>query len=163
MPLVQLGWLFTIGVLAHNAEEALLLPAWSRQAGKWHRPVSDHQFWFAVSVFSAALVILMAAASFSPARSVPAYLITSSAFAVLLNVPAPHLVASIAMRKYMPGTATAVLLNLPLGGAFLHRALTDGYVAPRSFAWCGPLTALFLLASIPVLFALGRRLWPSAA
>lgn len=162
MSLVQLGWLFTIGVLAHNAEEALLLPSWSRQAGRWHRPVSDNQFRFSVSVLSAALLILMSAASFSMPRSVAAYLITGCAFTVLLNVAAPHLVASIAMGKYMPGTATAVLLNLPLGGVFLYRALADGYVDPRSFVWSGPLTALSIVASIPALFALGRRLWPSA-
>ncbi len=161
MSLVQLGWLFTIGVLAHNAEEALLLPSWSRLAGRWHRPVTDSQFRFAVSVLSAALLILMSVASFSVPRSVPAYLVTGYVFAVLLNVLAPHLVVSIGMGKYMPGTATAVLLNLPLGGIFLYRALSDGYVEPRSFAWSGPLVALSGLASIPVLFALGRRLWPS--
>jgi hypothetical protein len=105
----------------------------------------------------------MVAASMSSSESVAAYLLTGYVFTMVLNVFAPHVVATIAMRKYMPGTATAVLLNLPLGCWFLSRALENGYVRPRVFAWVGPLTAICLLASIPLLFALGRRLWPRTA
>jgi len=84
--------------------------------------VSDTQFRFAVSVLSAALLILMSAASFSMPRSVPAYLITGYVFAMLLNVLAPHLVASIAMGKYMPGTATAVLNSICLSEGYFSTA-----------------------------------------
>jgi hypothetical protein len=34
--------------------------------------------------------------------------------AVLANVLIPHLALTVALRSYMPGTATAVALNLPV-------------------------------------------------
>ncbi len=78
---------------------------------------------------------------------------------MIANVFAPHIFASLALRSYMPGTATAVLLNLPLGCLFLYRALSEGFLEPRTFVWVAPLTATGMLASIPILFALGRWLF----
>lgn len=160
MTLLALGWLFTLGVLAHNTEEAILLPEWAAHAGRWHATVGFTEFLVAVVVLSLLLVALATAASWSEARSVAAYLFTGYVFTMVVNVVVPHLAASLALRRYMPGTATAVLFNLPLGGLFLYRALSEGYVQPSAFAWVGPLTALAIAASIPVLFALGRWLWP---
>ena len=90
-----LGWLFALGVLAHNAEEALLLP---------------------------------------------------------------HVLATLALRTYVPGTATALAFNLPLGGWLLWRAITEKFVQPSVFAWSGPLTVIAIVVSIPLLFAAGRYL-----
>jgi hypothetical protein len=158
MSLVAILWLFTAGVLVHNTEEALYLPAWSARAGSWHVCVSAGAFRFAVAVLSAALVCIAAAASLSGPRSVAAYLFAGYVLAMLLNVLAPHVIATVAMRTYMPGTATAVLLNLPLGCLFLGRALSENSIELKVFAWSAPLTALVIAASIPVLFAVGRRL-----
>jgi hypothetical protein len=60
--------------------------------------------------------------------SLGAYLVTGYALAMLLNVLFPHVVASLALRRYMPGTATAVLLNLPVTIGLLLRAFREGYV-----------------------------------
>ncbi|MDD1622482.1 MAG: HXXEE domain-containing protein [Methylococcaceae bacterium] len=158
MSLVTLGWLFTLGVLAHNTEEALFLPEWSAGAGRWHVAVGKVEFRFAVLMLSLLLVAAAVAASFSGATSVAAYIFAGYVLAMVANVLAPHVLATLALRRYMPGTASAVLFNLPLGGMFLYRALSEGYVQPMTFAWAGPLTALAILASIPVLFALGRWL-----
>ena len=38
MTFVQFGWLFAIVTAAHNLEEAIWLPNWSRTAGRWHHP-----------------------------------------------------------------------------------------------------------------------------
>lgn len=157
MSLTVLGWLFTLGVLAHNTEEALFLPAWSASAGRWHAKVGTNEFRFAVVVLSLLLVVLAAAASTTGPASIAAYLFTGYVFTMVANVVAPHLFASLALRKYMPGTATALLLNLPLGGLFLSRALAEGYVEWGTFTWVAPITALAIVASIPVLFAIGRR------
>ena len=78
--------------------------------------------------------------------------------AMVLNVLMPHVLATVVMRKYMPGTATALLLNLPLGALYLVQALSEQRIQLGVFAWSGPLIALFIVASIPALFALGRRL-----
>lgn len=163
MSIVVLGWLVTAGVLAHNLEEALFLPQWSTRAGRWHATVGRREFLFAVVVLSAALVALAGLAVVAPPRGAVAYLLSGYVLAMVLNVLVPHTLGTITMRSYVPGTATAVLLNLPLGIAFLYTALTGGYVDPLVFAWTGPLTAVVMVAAIPLLFAVGRRLWPDPA
>ena len=158
MRISVLGWLFALGVLAHNAEEALLLPKWSASAGGWHPLVGAVEFQFAVAILSLIVVLCAWAASTGGARSLGAYLLTGYALAMLLNVFFPHVLASLVLRTYVPGTATALAFNLPLGGWLLWRAITEKFVQPSVFAWSGPLTVVALIASVPVLFATGRYL-----
>lgn len=167
MSIVAVGWLFTLGVLAHNTEEALYLPAWEAQhlppawiarARRWNNAAGAKEFRFAVVVLSAALIIITTVTSVTGAGSPAAYLLAGYALAMIINSLVPHTVATIALRRYMPGTATAVLLNLPLGCLFLVRALSENYIQPRFFAWSGPLVALSMLVSLPILFAVGKRL-----
>jgi len=160
MSLTSIGWIFTLGVLVHNTEEGLYLPAWSASAGKWHAPVGPMEFRFAVSVLSGLLIVIATAASFSQAGSIAAYLMSGYVLAMVLNVLIPHVLASVIMRKYMPGTATAVLLNLPFGLLYLRQALSEHSIELQVFYWVGPLVVLSILASIPVLFAVGRKLHP---
>lgn len=47
---------------------------------------------------------------------------------LLLNALVPHLLLSVWMRRYTPGVATALLLNVPFGIYLLHRALDAGAV-----------------------------------
>ena len=159
MSLTQLGWLFTVGVLIHNTEEAMWLPAWSVHAGRWHTPVAPRVFRFAVIVLSALLVIFMVSSSLTAAGSVSAYLMAGYVLAMVLNVFIPHVLGSVFLRRYMPGTATALVLNLPLGIVYLSRALSEGRIELPTFYWAGPAVALGIAASIPVLFVLGRPLY----
>jgi hypothetical protein len=152
-----LGWLFAFGVVVHNAEEALLLPSWSERAGRWHPRVASKEFRFAVAVLSVVVLLAAALASIGGPRSFGAYFVAGCALAMALNVVIPHLAATIALRTYAPGTATALLLNLPLGGWLVYRSLLEGYVEPTLFAVTGPLTVLSIVASIPLLFAAGRK------
>jgi hypothetical protein len=153
-----LGWLFALGVLAHNAEEALFLPQWSASAGRWHPLVAAAEFQFAVAVLSLAVIFCAWAASTGGARSLGAYLLTGYALAMVINVFVPHVLASLALRTYAPGTATALAFNLPLGGWLLWRAITEKFVQPSVFAWSGPLTAIVIATSIPLLFGTARYL-----
>jgi hypothetical protein len=162
MTLTFLGWLFTIGVVVHNTEEAYYLPAWSESAGKWHAPVGAPEFRFAVTVLSVFLVAIAAGASLSPPGSIGVYLMTGYVLAMVLNVLMPHVIASVVMHKYMPGTATALLFNFPLGVLYLRQAFAENNVDLQVFYWAGPVVVLSILASIPVLFAVGRRLPPPA-
>ena len=82
---------------------------------------------------------------------------------MVLNVLLPHVLATIFMGNYMPGTATAVLLNLPLALFYLWQALSEHNVELHVLYWAGPLVVLAILASIPALFALGRRLHSAPA
>jgi hypothetical protein len=49
------------------------------------------------------------------------------------------------------------LFNLPLGCLFLKRALSENYIEFKIFAWSGLAVALTVAASIPLLFAVGRK------
>lgn len=158
MSITSLGWLFSLGVLAHNVEEAVLLPQWSLRAGRWHRPVSAFSFRFAVSVLTVAVFLCAAAASAGGAQSTGAHLLTGYALAMVLNVFFPHVLASLMLRTYAPGTATALLFNFPFGGCLLWRAIHEGFVQPATFVWSGPLTVAAIAGSSPVLFAAGRSL-----
>ena len=163
MSLAAIGWLFTLGVLAHNAEEALHLPAWSIHVGKWYAPVCARAFRFAAIVLSVLFVLITATASFSQAGSVAAYLMAGYVLAMVLNVLMPHVLVTVLTRKYMPGTATAILLNLPLGLLYLQKVLSENHIQLHVFYWAGPLVVLSILALLPALLALGRRLHPATA
>ena len=179
-----LVWFFVIGALVHNAEEALYLPAWSRRLAAEHgcglradekrrlpawsrrfgplrRPVPPAPFRFAVAVLSLLLVAAAAAATLQGPLSLGAYLFSGYVFAMVANVFVPHLAATIALRRYMPGTATALALDLPLGVLCLRRALSSGFVRPAAFVVAAAAATLVLAASIPALLALGRRIWRS--
>jgi len=110
---IILAWLFAAVVAIHNLEEAAFLPAWSGQAGRWHRRVGASEFRFAVFVLTVLAGVAALIATVQGRESFGAYVLTGYALAMLLNVAFPHLLATLAMGRYMPGTATALVLNLP--------------------------------------------------
>lgn len=91
-------------------------------------------------------------------ESFGAYLVAGYALAMLLNVLLPHLLATVAMRRYMPGTATAVLLNLPVTIYVLTLGFREGYIEPHTFLIFGPVVVVGIIALILLLFWVGRKL-----
>ncbi|MBD8871958.1 HXXEE domain-containing protein [Rhodanobacter sp. DHB23] len=161
MSLPLLGWLFALGVVAHNAEEAWLLPSWpGRPRFRW-AAVDAGPFRFAAAVLSLAALLAAWLAGVGGAHSVGAYLIAGYAAAMVLNVFLPHLAATVALRAYAPGTATALLFNLPLGGWLVYRSLAEHRVEPSVFAVSGPLTVLGIAVFGASLLWLGQR-WVAA-
>jgi hypothetical protein len=79
---------------------------------------------------------------------------------MLFNVVFPHLAATLVMRRYAPGTATALIGNLPVTLLLLQAALQENYVHLPKMLWSGALIALVVMGMIPALFLLGRRLFP---
>ena len=149
------AWLFAAAVTIHNVEEAIFLPDWSQTAGRWHAPIGAAEFRFAVVVLTLSAYVC---AGLSTAGSViGTYLLCGYALAMLLNVFIPHLAATAVMRRYAPGTATAVCLNLPITVLLIRRAVAEHRIALATFAWAGPLTVIVIVLSIPLLFAIGRR------
>jgi len=78
--------------------------------------------------------------------------------AMLANVLYPHVAISIATRSYMPGTATAVALNLPVLSFLVVSALAERQVSGWSAIAYGTGLPGLLLLSLPALFKLGRSL-----
>ncbi|MEW6670902.1 MAG: HXXEE domain-containing protein [Thermodesulfobacteriota bacterium] len=151
-----LVWLFAIAITVHNLEESIWLPRWSKSAGRWHHPVEPGEFRFAVAALTVFAYAAACLAFVGGRESAGAYLISGYALAMLINVVFPHLVATVALRRYAPGVATALVLNLPVTFFLLRQAIAEKYVRPDTFIWAGPLVVVCILVSIPVLFALGR-------
>lgn len=162
MSLQTLGWCLTFGVLLHNLEEALYLPAWSAHAGRWYRAVDARTFRIAVACFSALLVVLTTfgtrAAASRTTGHVSAYLMAGYSLAMALNAVVPHALLTLVTRRYMPGTATGLLLNLPIGALYIRLTVEHGAIAWPIFLWAGPLIVLGFLVSLPLFFAVARRL-----
>jgi hypothetical protein len=163
MSLSLLGWLFSFGVVVHNMEEAWFLPAWSKRPRFRHTEVSAGSFRFAALALSLAALLAAWLASAGGVCSFGAYFITGYALTMVLNALVPHIAACIVLRSYAPGTATALLFNLPLGGWLVHRALAERYVEPSVFVISAPITILCIIASIPLLLAVGSKLFSPAS
>jgi hypothetical protein len=156
MSFVQYSWLFVFVVATHNLEEAIWLPAWSRTVGRWYRAVGSTEFRFAVIILTLLAVVSAWLATVQGKASFGAYLVSGYALAMLLNVLVPHVAASVVLRSYMPGTATAVLLNLPVAIGLLSRAFREGYIELHAFLVWGPMVVIGIVVSIKLLFRMGR-------
>lgn len=160
MSLPALSAIFVVAVLLHNTEETLWFPRRSAGAGRWHLAVRAPEFSFAVLVLSLLLIAIAVAAMISGPLSVAAHLFFGYAFAMAANALFPHLAATLATRQYMPGTATGLLMVLPLGAAVLHRAVQESWADFSTLAWVAPAVSAGLVAAIPLQFSLGRRVLP---
>jgi hypothetical protein len=77
---------------------------------------------------------------------------------MLANVFVPHVAGTVALRRYVPGTASAVCLNLPVTLLLLANALREGAITPVGLAWAAVVVMVGLLLGIALLFRLGKRL-----
>lgn len=151
--------LFAIAVTIHNLEEAIWLPNWSQNAGRWHKPVDAGTFRFAVTVLTFLAYCTVMAAIVGGKQSIGAYLLAGYALAMCLNVFLPHLAATFLLRKYAPGIVSALLLNLPITILHLKLSVEQEYIRLERFYVVGPVVVVGILLSIPVLFAVGGRLF----
>jgi hypothetical protein len=154
----QLQWLFPIVVVLHNAEEAIWFPDWTKRAGCWHAPVAPGVFRFTVLVLTVLVVSVTGLSAMSGKQTVWTYLTFGCMVTVLINVLIPHVAVSVATRRYMPGLATAVALNLPVLSLLVVLALKEGYVSGWKAVAYSVIVAGLGTLSIPVLFKLGRIL-----
>lgn len=114
-----LFWLFPLALAIHNVEEALWLPAWSKSAGRFHKPVGTFEFVFAAVVLTDLLVVVTILSGSSGKQGLVTYLFFAFNFIVLLNVFFPHLAATAVLKKYCPGLLTGILLIVPITGFLL--------------------------------------------
>ncbi len=154
MKFKTLTWLFAISISIHNFEEAVYLPNWSKSAGYWHHPVEASEFYFAVIILTLFAYVSVFLAVRGGLKNLGAYLVSGYALSMLLNVFFPHLLATIVMWQYAPGTGTGLLLNLPVTTMLIYKALKEGYIEKAKFFVIGPLIVLGILGSIPVLFSI---------
>ncbi|NNF99412.1 MAG: HXXEE domain-containing protein [Desulfobacteraceae bacterium] len=150
-------WLFCIAITLHNLEEAIWLPGWSNVSKRFHRPVDKVEFRFAVAVLTLMAYVIAFFSMTGGKGGIGAYLICGYALAMLLNVVFPHIPATLILRRYAPGTATAMLLNLPVSLMLLHKGIEEGFIEKGIFIYTGPLCVAGILLIIPGLFFIAKR------
>jgi hypothetical protein len=158
MSLNGLVWCFAGGVLFHNLEEAIWFPRWSRSTNDWPQDTGDLEFACAACLLTGSILLLAADVTKSESSGLATYLISAVALAMVLNAIMPHLAFSLRTRTYMPGTATAWLLNVPLGCSLIGREIHLGNIAVKTFMWIGPCVVVAMAILMPVLLLLGRQL-----
>jgi hypothetical protein len=150
-------FLFLLAVTLHSLEEAVWLPDWSQQAGRWHQPVEKIPFRFAVLVLTILAYVFAYLGLMGGKQSFGIYLLSGYVWIMLVNVFFPHLLAAIWLNQYVPGLGTALALNLPVCSAFLFVVLKEDYVSPWPLLITGCIFAGGALTLIPMLFKLGER------
>ncbi len=76
----------------------------------------------------------------------------------LVNVFVPHLAATLWLRRYTPGVASALLVNLPLSWVVLRAAVAEGVVTRRGLVLFGVSAALALGILVAGLLTMGALL-----
>jgi hypothetical protein len=126
-------------VSAHNAEEALTIPAWlpsrlhelETRFGVRPPLTGSNLFYIGVIVATIIPAIWVVIASRSAPRSVGAYSILVLYGVCAANALVPHLLGAIMLGGYVPGVITAVALVIPFAIWLSRRAVIDSYASPR--------------------------------
>jgi len=150
--------LFLLSFTLHNIEEALWLPKWSQYAKKFHPPVSKNEFHFAVLVITVlGYVLTFLILLTGSANNIVKYLYLGFLSMMAFNAVFPHLIATIVLRRYAPGTLTGLLLNLPIGLYILFVKYGDTLEVYKLITGFAVITVVTLV-SLKALFWLGKKL-----
>ena len=156
--ITTLAVLFPLSISLHNLEEALWLPKWSEHASRFQKPVVKNEFHFAVIVITMLAYLATGLLMFFPGQQIFTYLFAGFLGAMIFNAIFPHLVATIALRKYAPGMITGVFLMIPVCIMLLTQMVNSGTINVYEILLATIGVGIPLAVSIPVLFRVGRRL-----
>ena len=152
-------WIFfPLAITLHNLEEAAWLPAWSKHAKKFHKPVEAGEFHFAVLIVTILAYLSTFLAVAFPAAWLWTYIFHGFLGAMILNTFVPHLAATIILKRYSPGLMSGLALLVPVNSSILYHSLNSGLVT-----WPGLLFSIFavsvtLLGLLPIFFKVGKKL-----
>lgn len=148
--------LFLLGFSLHNIEEALWLPAWSEKAKRFHKQVGETEFRFALIVVTA-LGYLFTFQYFIYANSslVSRFIYLGFILMMVLNAVFPHLLATIILRSYAPGTITGLTVNVPIGMYILSNNI-HGYSDVLYTVSAGIILSILIIMMINFLFKIGK-------
>jgi hypothetical protein len=150
--------LFLLGFSLHNIEEALWLPQWSKHARKYHKEVSKNEFAFAVIIVtSIGYLLTFQYFVFSSSYLLSKYVYLGFILMMVANVIFPHLIATMVLKKYAPGTITGILLNAPIGIYILVRGI-NGTEELSFVIIAGVILAIIFLLLINQPFKAGKYL-----
>jgi len=151
-------WLFPIAFTIHNIEEAFWLPAFSKSAGKFHKPVNTFEFVFALIIITLISILITILFYIYGKESLACYLFFAFNFGMLLNVFYPHLFATILLKKYCPGLITGIIFLLPTSVYILIYGYNNRYFTFPIFWIIAIPFVVLVVGSIPILFKVGKIL-----
>jgi hypothetical protein len=150
--------LFLLGFTLHNLEEAVWLPAWSKYASKFHPVVKKDEFRFAViGVTAIGYLLTFFHLTDNQNSALIEYLYYGFILMMCLNALFPHLVATVALKRYSPGLITGLSLNVPLGISLIRQGLLNGIV-PLCLMIAALLLTVIMLILINLLFKIGGKI-----
>ncbi len=119
--------IFLFGFTMHNVEEALWLPKWSKNAKYFHPEVESNVYAFAMMMtIILGIIITLLEIIYGKNNLFFQYMYLGLIGLMVVNAVAPHLIAAIVLKKYAPGLATGILLNLPIGIILIIYKLNAG-------------------------------------
>lgn len=155
MSFQKLQWIFPLAVTLHNSEEALFMPNWVAAHSR-DLPLQPS----ALTILSGLLLLTLAAfvvtylCGQNGRETVWADLLFGYLSAMLVNVFAPQLPATLVFREYTPGIATAIVINLPVMSILMFKAVRDQWVSGVKASAYALLVPLAIGAGILLLFLL---------
>lgn len=150
--------MFLLAFTLHNIEEGIWLPKWSKYAGKYHPEVSNNEFHFALfTITTAGYLLTFLFLVWGQSVEIIKYLYLGFLLMMCLNAIFPHLVATIVLRRYAPGTLTGSLLNMPIGMTIVLNNLKDGVQLDKLVISLLVVT-IITVASLRPLFRIGSKL-----
>lgn len=150
--------LFLLSFTLHNLEEALWLPHWSKNAKKFHPAVEKTEFHFAVLIVTIiGYLITFIYFAAGETSEIIKYIYLGFVLMMSMNAIFPHLIASIALKSYAPGTVTGFLLNLPIG-LYIVFIKNQEHITNIKLLLSFTLTTVFIVSLLKPLFFIGKRI-----
>jgi hypothetical protein len=149
---------FPLAITLHNIEEALWLPQWSQHAAKYHKPVEKNEFHFALIIITALAYLITFFRMIFPDDVFIGWVFYGFLGVMIINTLFPHLVATIALKKYAPGLLTGLFLIVPINSLLIHRAIAIGFTTMTQVIIASFVVGILLILIIPLLFRAGRKL-----
>jgi hypothetical protein len=162
-----LAWSFPLVFLVHDAEEVLTAEVWARRHARLvdRAPavlaplvrVTTGQMAVAVAFLFGGVCAVAALAARATGAG-PRVTIFATALAALFINGLTHVAQALALRGYVPGLVTAVVLVLPYTAAALRRLLVSRLVTGRQLAGAHAAAGLLTVPVVLGALALGRAL-----
>ncbi|MCC5467340.1 HXXEE domain-containing protein [Pelosinus baikalensis] len=150
--------LFLLSFTLHNIEEGIWLPRWSQYVGPYHPQVSNREFHFALlTITSVGYLLTFMSLQFGQSIETIQCIYLGFIVMMCLNSVFPHLLATIVLKKYAPGTLTGLLLNLPIGTTIIMKNIEAG-VPRHSILIAGIIVSVLTSISLRLLFKMGSKL-----
>ncbi|MGI8386957.1 HXXEE domain-containing protein [Robertmurraya sp. P23] len=149
---------FCLAITLHNLEEAIWLPKWSQLDSSFQKTVTPNEFHFAVLIITAlAYLVAFLYLNFSESNIIK-WAFIGFIGSMIFNAIFPHLIATLLMKTYAPGLATALLLNIPINTVILFKLHELNLVTLKEIIVSTVVIGIILLAMIPLLFMFGGNL-----